>query len=452
VGFLFKTKIELPYTSLNLLNVKISKLVQRLSAFFILLFYLTCCQPAGLVPPVDKSTAYNYLQTVADRWQGSNPLTAKSDNNDNKTRNNLSFLLSYKTQASNNTFDLVMQHVAFSYDNAVAAIAFIAVNDQNRAKQIVDTLVYAQNHDRFYQDGRLRNAYWGGKLISSGDKVQLPGWFNQQTGRWTEDEFQVSTHTGSIAWAMLALLAYYQTYGGESYLTAVKKMGEWVDKNLRDTRGTGGYLGGFSGWEPTPNLLKYKSTEHNLDLYVAFQRLFLITGEQVWKNRATYAQNFVISMWDKEEKKFWTGTTTDGVTINQDVIPLDVQAWTPLALKDVAKSYLECLEYAEKHHRVGKGFDFNQDQDGIWYEGTAQMAVTYQFTNQHQKSKLLITTLEAAKDSSGGIPAADRDKLTTGFSAGNSQLWFYFHRQHIGATAWLVIAEKGINPFWLGSN
>ncbi|AFZ13708.1 hypothetical protein Cri9333_2866 [Crinalium epipsammum PCC 9333] len=89
VGFLFKTKIELPYKSFNLSHVKILKLVQRLSAFFILLFYLTCCQPADLVPPVHKSTAYNYLQTVADQWQLSNTFTAKYNSNDNK--NNLSF-------------------------------------------------------------------------------------------------------------------------------------------------------------------------------------------------------------------------------------------------------------------------------------------------------------------------------------------------------------------------
>lgn len=36
--------------------------------------------------------------------------------------------------------------------------------------------------------------------------------------------------------------------------------------------------------------------------------------------------------------------------------------------------------------------------------------------------------------------------------AGNNQPWFYFNRLHLAATAWLVIAEKGINPFWLGSN
>ena len=41
----------------------------------------------------------------------------------------------------------------------------MASGDQQRAKQIVDAIVYAQNNDRFYTDGRIRNAYRGGKFV-----------------------------------------------------------------------------------------------------------------------------------------------------------------------------------------------------------------------------------------------------------------------------------------------
>jgi hypothetical protein len=139
------------------------------------------------------------------------------------------------------------------------------------------------------------------------------------------------------------------------------------------------------------------------------------------------------------------------VAINHENVPLDVQAWAPLALREDGKPYWRALSYSEKQHRVGDGFDFNQDRDRIWYEGTAQMAVAYQHTGQLDKSNTLLSVLVAAQDASGGIPAVNRDGLTTGFALLNGEPWLYFHRLHVGATAWLVLAQKGVNPFWLGS-
>jgi len=42
----------------------------------------------------------------------------------------------------------------------------------------------------------------------------------------------------------------------------------------------------------------------------------------------------------------------------------------------------------------------------------------------------------------GGIVAASRDGLTTGFG------FQYFRRRHIGATAWNVFAQLGFNPYY----
>jgi len=389
-----------------------------------------------------KPSAYAYLVRVADQFL--------TDSNSQTTSNSkLGFLVSFQTQSSSQQeFDRVMQNVAFTYDNAVAALAFIAFGDRERAQQIVDTLITAQNHDRFYTDGRIRNAYRGGKRVVPQRAIDLPGWYDIAVNRWQENEFQISTHTGNVAWAMLALLGYYQAFGGNSYLAAAEKMGEWIEANCRSDREPAGYTGGYAGWENRLNRLIYKSTEHNLDLYPAFERLYQITGNPAWRERATRSRNFVLAMWDETEGKFWTGTQADGVTINRDFIPLDAQAWAILALRDTFKAGKRPLEYAERHLKVAQGFDFNQDRDGIWYEGTAHMAVAYQFTGQFNQANVLISSLVAAQDKSGGLPAADRDGLTTGIWSTDGTPWLYFKRPHVGATAWLVLAQKQVNPFW----
>ena len=143
------------------------------------------------------------------------------------------FLVSYQTTCSGSPFDQVMRNVAFAYDNAVTVLAFLASRNVKPARLLADALVYAQEHDRFYSDGRVRNAYQGGDLFlfpgwtphGKAGTVRMPGWYDTVVQQWYEDQFQVSPHTGNVAWAMLALLKFYQAAGGEKYLTAAKRMG-----------------------------------------------------------------------------------------------------------------------------------------------------------------------------------------------------------------------------------
>lgn len=359
------------------------------------------------------------------------------------------FLLSYETGASRLNRDAILRNVAFVYDNALALRAFLAAGQRRRARLVADALAAAIERDRYFGDGRIRNAYQAGDLLtppgwlphSRGGVIRLPGRYDAASGRWLEDEYQVSTHTGNVAWAMLALLSYAEATGERRYVAAAERLGRWVERHCRDQRGAGGYTGGFQGWEPAPRKLQYKATEHNLDLHAAFRRLYRLTRHPEWLDRAAHAKRFVTAMWDAAGGKFWTGTLDDGETVNRAVIPLDVQAWAVLALGEEGRRYVGALAYAERHHRVGGGFDFNEDRDGVWYEGTAQMAAAYRYTGQLAKWRAMVEFLRAAQHASGGLPAADRDGLTTGFG------FHYYRRPHLGATAWLALAELGANPF-----
>ncbi|MEW6079454.1 MAG: hypothetical protein AB1724_16730 [Thermodesulfobacteriota bacterium] len=361
------------------------------------------------------------------------------------------FLVSYAASAANDS-DARNRDVAFVYDNALAAIAFTAAGQKDRAGLIVDAFLYALENDRYYRDGRLRNAYQGGDLAPP------PGWRPagepgaarmpyrlDESGAYREDGYEVSTHTGNMAWAVLALVAYYDAFGGTPYLAAAEQMGQWIEENCRDSI-NGGYAGGFDGWEPSPVRLTFKSTEHNIDLVAAFDRLHRTTGRPEWRERAEHARRFILSMWDPVEGKFWTGTRSDGRTVNTDVVPLDVQTWAALVLNDPDKTG-RALRYMETHHKVGDGFDYNTDLDGIWYEGTAQAAVACAVSGDARQAARALEAVKAGRLPDGGVPAASRDGLTTGFYLSDGKPCLYDHRAHVGATAWLYFAENGINPF-----
>jgi len=353
--------------------------------------------------------------------------------------------------------EIALSNTSFVYDNALALLAFLARGDEEglrRAKILADSLVFAMENDRTYSDGRLRNAYMSGDLSDPvPGTAKLPGWWDTVAQKWYEDELNVSTHTGNMAWAILALLSYYEKQGGDRYLEAAKTMGEWIERETRDDRGNGGYTSGYKGWEQTeknpdpPKKLLYKATEHNIDLYPAFMRLYYLTNEQKWLGRAEHAKKFVDSMWNSASGHFWTGTLEDGVTINDSNIPVDIQAWAVLAFNN----YNTALVWAENNcyteHDGFKGFDFNNDLDGVWFEGTMHMAAAYKINGDISKADFYIEELRkaqiSAKNANGkGIVAACHDGVTTGFD------WEYFSRLHIGAASWYIFAEIGYNPYW----
>lgn len=379
----------------------------------------------------------------------------------------LRMLRSFDTLPTGSEFDEVNKNVAFLYDNALALIALTDGDYFTRATLLADAFVYAQQNDRFFDDGRLRNAYQAGDLVLWNGWVpngrtgtaRMPGWWNRDEGAWSEVAEHVGSGTGNLAWAMIALLNYYEKWGGDEYLTATITLGNWIELHTYDSRGAGGYTGGYGGWEPDPTQFMWKSTEHNLDLYVAFARLYEITGNGIWQARAQHALIFIEAMWNEDDGFYWTGTGTDGVTINEQAVPLDGQTWSLMAF-GVNANTQRAVSYGEIHHSVSctytqstgdivvfEGFDFNEDVDQPWPEGIGQMVVSYWLLGattdeQHYLDELRELQATHFHANNKGIVASCFDGLTTGFD------WEYFPRLHVGATSWYLFGELRHNPYW----
>lgn len=94
-------------------------------------------------------------------------------------------------------------------------------------------------------------------------------------------------------------------------------------------------------------------------------------------------------------------------------------------------------------------FDFSAgDLDGIWNEGTAQMAVCYGSLGNMQRYETVMQYLETQSAKDGSIPAADRDGVSTGFVVtGLDNRREYNNSQSIAATSWYAFAQMMINPF-----
>jgi hypothetical protein len=365
------------------------------------------------------------------------------------------FIKSYASREVDDSGDWVINNFAYVYDNACAMIALSKDGKFDKAKQIADAIVYAAENDRYYTDGRLRNAYANGDPQSysgwhsriSDEMSQNSGFWDEAEGAWFEDYYTVSTSTGNIAWAILALNEAHRSFpDGDKYLETAKRLGDFV---LTLESPTGGFTGGYEDWEGQEFSVTYKSTEHNIDLIAAFGQLAEFTGEDKYKTASESAKAFVMSMYDPALNLFYTGTGTDGVTINKDVLPLDCNTWAILTLGSDFTDGEAVLAEVEKQFGAYGGYDFNTDKDGVWFEGTAQVALAYKTLGNDTKYKEILAFLESNISENGSITAADRDYVTTGFNvSGMDNLpWNYAKREHLGATAWLAFAELGVNPF-----
>jgi CHAT domain-containing protein len=65
-----------------------------------------------------------------------------------------------------------------------------------------------------------------------------------------------------------------------------------------------------------------------------------------------------------------------------------------MSLPDALKAHPQVLECAERNHRNQQGgfsgYDFNDDKDGVWFEGTAQMAVAYELAGKTAPTSFIL--------------------------------------------------------------
>jgi len=384
---------------------------------------------ANAASPATKATALanascDAIAARIDAWPGDNPV----------------LLRSYDSQRGKGAPDDPSLHTAaFTYDNAVAVIALLAYGRHAQAGRIGEALRLAAMND-----ARLRDAYRAGVVES---RTPLPnGWRDARQHRWVEaahqyaGAYQDGTSSGNIAWAALALLALYDATGELRWRDAAVHLAHWVVVHASDARGAGGFDGGIESFMLAPRKASWKSTEHNIDLAALFGWLARISAPGGdWARQAKRARDFVAAQWDAASGHFWMGTTADGATPVRSPSVLDVQLWAQL-LPNAPKAWRRALGWAERKHAVKGGFDFNDDRDGAWTEGTAQAALAYRWLGHDAEAEQLLASIARQTSPGGFLYATPAARITSVYA-------WYRHQPCLAATAWAVLAALDRNPY-----
>lgn len=342
-----------------------------------------------------------------------------------------------------------------TYDNALVIIVYANRKDNadslDRARTMGDALLQMQEKDPI-GDGRLRNAYGPEHLFDANGVPNIQTW---------------GSASGNQAWAGMALAHLAHVTKDAKYRDGALRIGEWLLRETKDTRGRGGFTGGYRS---DGTKIEWKSTEHNIDMVGLFGMLHQLTKDHKWRRARKHARKFVKSMWDKKEERFHIGTKPDGVTINRDeYIPEDVQSWGYLALR--SDRYRRALDWNIAHLEVtddsnpsqpvvGVRFalqinpDYKEKNDNtVWLEGTAHMALALRVSGKKKHKKRAKVYLDNIHKEQLSGPNADGKGIQANSREGNSGGDDTNHTSlHTGATAWYIMAKQELNPFHLAKN
>lgn len=342
-----------------------------------------------------------------------------------------------------------------TYDNALVIIAYANrknnADSLDRARTMGDALLQMQEKDPI-GDGRLRNAYGPEHLFDANGVPNIQTW---------------GSASGNQAWAGMALAHLAHVTEDAKYRDGALRIGEWLLRETKDTRGRGGFTGGYRS---DGTKIEWKSTEHNIDMVGLFGMLHQLTKDHKWRRARKHARKFVKSMWDKKEERFHIGTKPDGVTINRDeYIPEDVQSWGYLALR--SDRYRRALDWNIAHLEVTDDSNPSQPVVGVrfalqikkehkgkndktvWLEGTAHMALALRVSGKKKHKKRAKVYLDNIHKEQLSGPNADGKGIQANSREGNSGGDDTNHTSlHTGTTAWYIMAKQELNPFHLAKN
>ena len=295
--------------------------------------------------------------------------------------------------------------ICYTYDQAVAAIAFLAKADNTNARRVLDAMKILQG-----SDGSWYTAYFGNGSVQESQR-----------------------HVGPVMWMALAVASYERRTGDIiRYRSMAQKAINWC---LQFQQPDGGINGGldFSG-----NPLTWASVEHNEDAYAALSYF----GDTT---HAAQVKSFIDNAgWDAANNRFFAGR-------NDPNDPLDVNPWGVSALgASGTHDYRRAVDYALSHHRTTQtatlgsrtptvdGFDFNSDRNDVWLEGTAQMVVAFKVATRLSEANYFRDQIILAQDSDGGVPYS--------LKGTNNGYFTMLTDKAVASSSWLIFASDGINP------
>jgi hypothetical protein len=345
------------------------------------------------------------------------------------------------------------RQILYTYDQAVAAIAFMAKGDRTRAEKVLNKLAAIQD-----PDGSWINSYW-----------------------WNGYGEEIRKHVGPVAWVVMAYMTHEKLYGGTAYQASARKALDWI---IQFQKANGGIAGGRTTWDSGNGSWTdevWSSTEHNEDVYniLKYYAGKFSDRATAYNSAATKSKSFLDNVvWNDTLKRF-NGGWKNNTNLIDPFVPMDVNPWGVLALGlSGTRDYKASIAYVDNAAGTGTpaspkyvhslpyngttitAYDFDwqydcapaYDQNGnpngnrcedIWFEGSAFMSVAHFMNGNTAKADTIIDEIIKKQGTSGtllgGVPYS--------LKGSSNNYWRMAQENCVSSTGWLVIAIHRFNPF-----
>lgn len=295
--------------------------------------------------------------------------------------------------------------ISYVYDNALAAMASMTLKNYGLAREILDTLLK--------------------EVKMAPEKVPYWRYLYENTSGYGEGV----VYCGNTAWLLQALNVYQKRAGSTMYYGYQKKLADYL---LTLQTSDGGLTGN--------RYVSWKSTESNLAAYVAIRNFGRLNNLNTYIAKADKIGTFLKS------RAIWNGTRFNRGK-SDPVKVIDVQSLGILAL---GAKYASALTWAEANLKTTQqfnlqaitGFDFDDNLDTIWCEGTLQMALAFALSGNTTKGDYYYNEISRTIQADGSVLLA----TNTG-TAGED--WMMEPWRAIAPTSWLIFYAAKFNPLAL---
>lgn len=297
------------------------------------------------------------------------------------------------------------------YDNALAALVFTLNNDRSSTEKILD-----------YFNERLETEF-----------LELGGGFYQF--RSADGTNTRSKWIGDNAWLLIAIQHYANSFDAKRYATMAQALEQWL-RSQQDVDG-----GLWGGYRENGNRI-HKITEGIITAFNAIEGY-----DAFHKNILTYLQDH---RWDTSERLLVAWPENPKYKYAMDLHTLGSLIYP--SMSDQLLSKVDRYTTKQNTSATGKrvsGYCFDEDQDVIWLEGTAQMALAFRKSGMENEGRELLqeigkTTIPTEGSLNlAGIPYA----VNHGSNYGTEKLWEHADsRAAVSSTAWYIFAQLNFNP------
>lgn len=311
---------------------------------------------------------------------------------------------------------------AQTFNNALAAMAFIIKGERERAERILG--FYARATAKENVDSTLQNFFLRGEARGFYQHVSLRTYHD---GQRTSDRW-----IGDMAWLLLAYTYYEKEYHSDRYAVVSALLKDLLKSYYIDAPG-GGYI--RHGWRKGDTYLHEPGGHHegNIDCYAVMK----VCGEDTLAKRI----------------RGWIDRALDPLTD----LPLDLYTWRVLAYGRDSAALLNVAEYdlryrktLQLHDKRVVGFYHGADiqQQNIWVDGTGHMACAFLTCGDKQRGYFYANQLDSMLIEGSVYSGGTRTLPYTANKSGG-YAWTDPTKGFTSCAAWYILAKNGFNPLRL---